>query len=122
MAVAAYNRNGKVWGHDFNTADTATKAAAADTMRTLADGTIVVNTTSLAKDISGFGGPVPLEIYIRDGKVSKVVALKNSEAARFLQPCIVAAHPVERQEHRRGREDEGRRGQRGDILLARHHR
>ena len=83
MAVAAYNRNGKVWGHDFNTADTATKAAAADTMRTLADGTIVVNTTGLAKDISGFGGPVPLEIYIRDGKVSKVVALKNSETPDF---------------------------------------
>lgn len=83
MAVAAYNRNGKVWGHDFNTADTATKAAAADTMRTLADGTIVVNTTGLAKDISGFGGPVPLEIYIRDGKVSKVVALKNSESPDF---------------------------------------
>lgn len=83
MAVAAYNRNGKVWGHDFNTADTAVKAAAADTMRTLADGTIVVNTTGLAKDISGFGGPVPLEIYIRDGKVSKVVALKNSETPDF---------------------------------------
>lgn len=83
MAVAAYNRNGKVWGHDFNTADTATKAAAADTMRTLADGTIVVNTTGLAKDISGFGGPVPLEIYIRNGKVSKVVALKNSETPDF---------------------------------------
>lgn len=83
MAVAAYNRNGKVWGHDFNTADTAVKAAAADTMRTLADGTIVVNTTGLAKDISGFGGPVPLEIYIRDGKVSKVVALKNSESPDF---------------------------------------
>lgn len=83
MAVAAYNRNGKVWGHDFNTADTATKAAAADTMRTLADGTIVVNTTGLAKDVSGFGGPVPLEIYIRNGKVSKVVALKNSETPDF---------------------------------------
>lgn len=82
MAVAAYNRNGKVWGHDFNTADTAVKAAA-DTMRTLTDGTIVVNTTGLAKDISGFGGPMPLEIYIRNGKVSKVVALKNSETPDF---------------------------------------
>lgn len=83
MAVAAYNRNGKVWGHDFNTADTVANTSAADTMRTLADGTFVVNTTSLAKDVSRFGGPVPLEIYIRNGKVSKVVALKNSETPDF---------------------------------------
>ena len=83
IAVAAYNRNGKVWGHDFNTADTVANASAVDTMSTLADGTIVVNTTSLAKDVSGFGGPVPLEIYIRDGKVSNVKAKKNSESPDF---------------------------------------
>ena len=87
MVVAAVERDGKVWGHSLNEepADTAAAAsgAAVDTMRTLADGTVVVNTTNLAKDVSGFGGPVPLEIYIKDGKISKVEALKNSETPDF---------------------------------------
>lgn len=84
MAVAAIQRDGKVLGHDFASKDNNTVATAAtDTMRTLSDGTIVVNTTSLGKDISGYGGPVPLEIYIRDGKVSQVKALKNSETPDF---------------------------------------
>lgn len=87
MVVAAAERDGKVWGHSLNEepADTAAAAggAAVDTMRTLADGTVVVNTTNLAKDVSGFGGPVPLEIYIKDGKISKVEALKNSETPDF---------------------------------------
>lgn len=87
MVVAAVERDGKVWRHSLNEepADTAAAAggAAVDTMRTLADGTVVVNTTNLAKDVSGFGGPVPLEIYIKDGKISKVEALKNSETPDF---------------------------------------
>lgn len=87
MVVAAVERDGKVWGHSLNEepADTAAAAggAAVDTMRTLADGTVVVNTTNLAKDVIGFGGPVPLEIYIKDGKISKVEALKNSETPDF---------------------------------------
>lgn len=85
MMVAAIQRDGKVWGHDLepSAADSTTAIAQPDTMRTLSDGTIVVNTTSLSKDISGFGGPVPLEIYIKDGKILKVEALKNSETPDF---------------------------------------
>lgn len=84
MVVAAVQRNGKVWGHELGKSDEQTDtAAASDTMRTLADGTIVVNTTTLAKDISGFGGQVPLEIYIKNGRISKVEALKNSETPDF---------------------------------------
>lgn len=85
MVTAAIQRDGKVWGHDLrqSSKDTTTTAVASDTMRTLSDGTIIVNTTTLAKDISGYGGPVPLEIYIKDGKVSKVEALKNSESPDF---------------------------------------
>lgn len=34
-----------------------------DTIHTLSDGTIVINTTYLSKDINGFGGNVPLKIF-----------------------------------------------------------
>lgn len=85
MATAAIQRDGRLWGHDFRSSakDTAATTAVADIMRALSDGTIVINTTSLAKDISGYGGPVPLEIYIKDGKVDHVEAMKNSESPDF---------------------------------------
>lgn len=49
----------------------------------LPDGTYVVNTTTLAKDVRGFRGNTPLNIYIKAGKVVKVEALANQETPNF---------------------------------------
>ncbi len=43
----------------------------------------IINTSGIGKDISGYGGPVPLEIYVTDGKIDSVVALQNSESPKF---------------------------------------
>ncbi len=43
----------------------------------------IINTTDIVKDISGYGGPVPLEIYVTDGKIDSIVALENSESPKF---------------------------------------
>lgn len=59
------------------------KNAKNDTLRTLADGSMVINTTALASDISGYGGKVPLEITIKDGKIVGVKALANDETKDF---------------------------------------
>lgn len=85
MAMAAIQRDGRLWGHNFRTAgrDTAATTVAASTQQQDNGGMTVVNTTSLAKDISGYGGPVPLKIYIKDGRVDHVEALKNSESPEF---------------------------------------
>jgi len=85
MMVAAIQRDGRVWGHDLaQTAQTDTTAQeAASPMTTLPDGTVVINTTTLGKDIAGYAGPIPLEVHIADGKVTKVVALKNNETPDF---------------------------------------
>lgn len=48
-----------------------------------ADGTYVVNTTSLASNVRGFKGTTPLEVYIKNNKVVKVVALKNRETSKY---------------------------------------
>lgn len=85
VAVAAIQRDRKILGHDIMTpADTA-RAEAVSPISTLSDGTEVINTTELGKDVSGYGGRVPLEIYLKDGKVIKVKALKNSETPDFFQ-------------------------------------
>ena len=40
-------------------------------MSKLSDGTYVVNTTTLAKDVKGFKGNTPLKIYIKSNKIVK---------------------------------------------------
>jgi len=54
-----------------------------EVMKKETDGTYVVNTTTLAKDVRGFRGNTPLCIYIKAGKVVKVEALANQETPNF---------------------------------------
>ncbi len=54
----------------------------------LADGTRVINSTSLAKDIQGFGGLTPVKLYIKDDIITKVEYLENSESPSFFQQLI----------------------------------
>lgn len=83
VAVAAVQRDSKLLGNSvFSNGKKVTKARV-DTLRTLDDGTVVINTTYLAKDVKGFGGAVPLEIYIKKGRIVKVEALPNSETPDF---------------------------------------
>lgn len=52
-------------------------------MTKMADGTYVVNTTTLASDVKGYRSTTPLNIYIKNGKVEKVEALKNQETPKY---------------------------------------
>lgn len=47
------------------------------------DGTYVVNTTTLAKDVKGFKGNTPLKIYIKSNKIVKIEPLTNRESPNF---------------------------------------
>ena len=53
------------------------------TMTKMADGTVVVNTTTLATDVKGYRGTTPLKIYIKGSKVEKIEALKNQETPKY---------------------------------------
>ena len=83
VAVAAVQRDGKLLGNSVFSNEKKVTKARVDTLRTLDDGTVVINTTYLAKDVKGFGGAVPLEIYIKKGRIVKVEALPNSETPDF---------------------------------------
>lgn len=54
-----------------------------EVMTKLPDGTYVVNTTTLAKDVNGFRGNTPLNIYIKGNKIVKIEALANQETPNF---------------------------------------
>lgn len=47
------------------------------------DGTYVVNTTTLAKDVKGFKGATPLKIYIKSNKIVKIEPLTNRESPNY---------------------------------------
>ena len=83
LAAAAILRDGRIFGHDLREAHEAT-AQKNDTLEVTPDGAFVVNTKPLAKDVQGYGGPVPLKIHIdKDGRLTAIEAEPNGETPDF---------------------------------------
>ena len=84
MVVAvSIRRDGKVAGHDVK--EQRTVPSQAEPMAVLEDGSVLLNTTELGKDIVGYGGNVPLEITLHEGRVESIRALANSETPHFFE-------------------------------------
>mgnify|MGYP000812053495 FL=1 len=84
MVVAvSIRRDGKVAG--WNVQNQQTVSQKADPMVVLDDGSALLNTSELGKDIVGYGGNVPLEITLREGRVENIRALANSETPDFFR-------------------------------------
>ena len=83
VMAAAVVRDGKLAGRSIGNDSTTVATQDTTAERRLADGTMVINTTTLGKDIKGYAGPVPLDIYIKDGRVMQVKALPNVETPDF---------------------------------------
>lgn len=86
LAAAAILRDGRIFGHDLRQTHAAVVSVAqgSDTLSVQPDGTFVVNTRVLAKDVQGYGGPVPLKIHIdKDGRLTAIEAEPNAESPSF---------------------------------------
>ena len=86
LAAGAILRDGKLFGHDLSASHATPSAAPAnsDTLAVQPDGSIIVSTKAIAKDIQGYGGPVPLKLHIdKSGVVTAVEAEPNSESPDF---------------------------------------
>jgi NosR/NirI family transcriptional regulator, nitrous oxide reductase regulator len=86
LSAAAILRDGRIFGHDLRQTHAAVMSVAqgSDTLEVQPDGTFVVNTRVLAKDVQGYGGPVPLKIHIgKDGKLTAIEAEPNAESPSF---------------------------------------
>lgn len=55
-----------------------------DEVMTKEDGTYVVNTTTLGKDVIGYVSTTPVKVYIKKNKVEKVEFLKNQETPKYM--------------------------------------
>lgn len=51
----------------------------------LSSGEIVIHTAHLPGVINGYAGPVPLDIYISDGKITDIKVLPNAESPSFFK-------------------------------------
>ena len=83
MAVAV-SRDGRIWGIEVNQIKVLEEEEEQSPERVLNDGTVVISTKSLAADLIGYGGPIPLEIYIRDGRIVDIKALRNAETPSYM--------------------------------------
>ncbi len=93
LATVAIVRDGNLGGH--STKDLVSASSMVEEVeevervesaeRTEADGTRIINSTYIAKDVIGFGGRTPVELYIKDDKIEKVVFLDNDETPSFFK-------------------------------------
>ncbi len=88
LAALAVVRNGSLFGKDAESycfSGTTSSVEKQDTVIAIRyqGAQEIINTTDIGKDISGYGGPVPLEIYVSEGKIDSIVALSNSESQKF---------------------------------------
>ena len=58
-----------------------------DVMTKQSDGTYVVNTTTLCQ-ARGYQSTKPVEVYIKSGKVVKIVPLKNTETPGYFKKAV----------------------------------
>lgn len=55
-----------------------------DGVITKENGVTVVNTTTIAQDVEGYNGPVPVKIYIKKNKIEKIEVLKNQDGPKYV--------------------------------------
>ena len=81
LLTVAVNRNGRIFG--LPTVAEANNVVAANEWE---DGEFhVITTANIAKEVWGYGGNVPLNIYLKDGRIDHVVALPNSESPEYFK-------------------------------------
>ncbi|MDE6717777.1 MAG: FMN-binding protein [Muribaculaceae bacterium] len=78
--------NRSLFGNKFDAerGDATSSTVRSDSI-TVSDGVTVIHTSGLSGTISGYAGSVPLDIYIRDGRISEIETLPNAETPSFFQ-------------------------------------
>lgn len=56
-----------------------------DPITASSDGSAIIHTAVIPGTINGYAGPVPLDIYISDGRLSEIKALPNAESPSFFK-------------------------------------
>lgn len=79
LAAAAYARDHKILGHDFNKQTEGTYPQ----VMILKGDALVIDTTTLAADAIGYGGTIPLKVAFVHGQIAAIESLPNEETPGF---------------------------------------
>lgn len=86
LMAAAVTVNKALFGHNIQRSDAAAiEQANLQEPITVSDGKIVIHTAGMEGTIPGYAGPVPLDVYISDGKIVEIEALQNAESPNFFK-------------------------------------
>ncbi len=93
FAAIAIQKDGKIAGNDVVevvncSSDEVEQIQLAETI--LDDGTLVINSTTLAKDVIGYAGHTPVKLYVKDNKIEKVEYEPNDETPGFFRRLVRA--------------------------------
>ena len=92
LVAVAIQKDGSLFGyavHDYGSSQEQEEPSVR-----FEDEAIVVNTTSIASDIKGYAGSIPMEIRIIDGKISAITLLDNNETPSFVGRASEAVLPA----------------------------
>lgn len=82
ILAVAIQRDRRILGHDLQEPGEQEETAS---LVQAADGTLIITTAEIARDIKGYGGATPLKITIADGKITAIEALRNAETPEFFE-------------------------------------
>lgn len=83
MAAAAIVRDGRFLGQNLTATDDETAPSAKIVENP--DGSFTINTEGADVGLTGYAGPVPVEIIVKDGKIMQIRALDNVETPAFFK-------------------------------------
>ncbi len=87
MVAAAITVNKAVFNTEIEKSEETSGSASEmpEAVSVLGDGKVVIHTADVPGVINGYAGPVDLDIYLTDGKISEVKALPNTETPSFFK-------------------------------------
>lgn len=83
LVAVAINKNQAIFGYELKS-----RIHSKEVIQVMDDGSTMISTKEIGKDIVGFGGDTPLEIYLKDGVITNIKPLKNSESQEFFRKVI----------------------------------
>lgn len=81
LAAVSIARDSRLFGRDLLEETGEVESVTSEGFR-------VINSSSLAADIVGYGGKTPVALYVRDGVIERVEALSNAETPSYFRRIV----------------------------------
>ncbi len=83
FVAVAISRDGKAVGYDIVENDDAVSTTTIEPLVMLESGETLINSAPLARDVAGYAGRTPVNVYSYDGIITRVEAQSNNETPSF---------------------------------------